>query len=137
MIFMHDDERRGITFTHTHTQTYAHWTHKSYELHIASMPNIAYTILLSYCTESQFHSETWSSGGKVYALTGFRAALTFENTSSRGIRSGLYGGRNTSRAPTPVMMSYTLSRWWILALSITSTDRGLFPSNGSIMGSTH
>ena len=66
----------------------------------------------------------------------FRAAFTFEN-ASRGIRSGVYGGRNTSRAPTPVMMSYTPSRWWILALSITTTDRGLFPSNSSIMGNTH
>ena len=63
---MHDDERRG---THIHTHTHTYWMHKSCELHIASMPNIAYTILLSYCTESQFHNEeTWSSGGKIYTV---------------------------------------------------------------------
>ena len=45
-------------------------------------------------------------GVDVYTLSfAFNVALTFENTSSNGIKSGLYGGRNTNRAPTPVMMS--------------------------------
>jgi len=93
----------------------------------------------SSCVTAQNASLTMISGGDeaMYTLSlALRMLFTLEKTSS-GIKSGLYGGRNTRRAPTPVTMSCTRSRWWMLALSIITTERGLRPSKGSKIGSTH
>ena len=60
---------------------------------------------------------------EMYTLSfAFKTALTLANASSSGMRSGLYGGRNISRAPTPVMISYTLTTWCMLALSMITIE---------------
>ena len=56
--------------------------------------------------------------------------LTSLNTYSIGFISGEYGGRNFIIAPAAVIVRTTESTWWIEALSITTTEYLVYPSNG-------
>ena len=95
------------------------------------------TICVCNATKSHFHYKLGNVVA-VYTLSlAFNIDFTLANTSSNGMRSGLYGGRNIILAPTPVISSSILSRWCMLALSITRIDRGLLPSNGRMIGSIH
>ena len=61
----------------------------------------------------------------------FMTLLTWLNTPSAGFRSGEYGERKHIFAPAWFSTrSITFSTWWILALSIITTDRGLIPLKG-------
>ena len=53
--------------------------------------------------------------------------FTWLKTGSIGFKSGLYGGRNHSRAPTLLTICTTSSMWRIEALSMITMERALDP----------
>ena len=73
---------------------------------------------------------TWNTSSFAFIML-----FTSLKTSSRGIRSGEYGGRNTTLAFALVSIKFTTwSRWWIAQLSMITTEWLLFPSNGFKIG---
>ena len=65
----------------------------------------------------------------------FNIPFTLLNTSSRGFRSGEYGGRNSRRAPTwSTIMSEMASTWWMDALSKITTEWGFVQLKGCKTG---
>lgn len=61
--------------------------------------------------------------------------FSFENAFSMGLKSGLYGGRYSSLAPTLSIISRTLGPLWLDRLSMTMTSPGR--SSGSNTFSTY
>ena len=55
-------------------------------------------------------------------LEHFSVVLIFENSSSMGFRSGDYGGRKSTSAPTSSIDAITSARWWMKQLSNTTTE---------------
>ena len=65
----------------------------------------------------------------------FMMPLILLKTSSVGLRSGEYGGRNSNRAPTWLSIkSVTPSTWWMDALSVITTEWELTQLNGWRIG---
>src|SRR5256885_4964240 len=60
----------------------------------------------------------------VRAPTDRRNAFTFEPSSSTGVRSGLYTGKGSTRAPTALIAASTGAFWCGCKLSHTTTSPG-------------
>ena len=70
--------------------------------------------------------QTWKRASVFFIML-----LIWLNTSSRGFRSGEYGGKNNNRAPTWSSINCRApSTWWIEASSMITTDSGFTQLNG-------